>query len=271
MNQEELTLSQRIASGALSSEEALQYAAAIAQALRRKHQEGAVCGSLDPDHIVLQGSGVKLAQESAGGLTPYTSPERLRGEGIDARSDVFAFGAILYELLSGRRAFAARGPEELKREILEMEPAPLEGISEGVALVLGRCLEKRKENRWQRMGSILIELKLVNAKTRQARQASDWKDQMASLGAQIAALEDTAGRHAALLANAAETSGALGDSVADLQKTAQGHTRAIESIEAAIAQTDEVVEHVVDAVGSMHRSAWERAEATVVPVSHNGS
>src|SRR5271165_4653883 len=152
---EELVTSNRLVSDVLSMEEplpveeALRYGTSLAQALRRMHQEGAVCGCLDPDHIVWNKNGVKLVQNGAGGLTPYLSPEQVRGETADARSDVFAFGAIVYELLSGRKAFPARDPEELKKEILDRSPAPLAGIPEEIAGLLSRCLEKRREDRWQ--------------------------------------------------------------------------------------------------------------------------
>jgi len=155
----DISVSKRLAAGSLSPEEALQHAMGLAQTLRRMHQQGTICTSLDPAHVMLGEHEIRIVQNSAGGLTPYAPPERLRGETLDARSDVFGFGAIAYELLSGRKAFPAEDPEELKTEILESDPQPLTEVPRGVASILSRCLAKRPEDRWQRMSSVLIELK----------------------------------------------------------------------------------------------------------------
>jgi serine/threonine protein kinase len=80
----------------LPREDPFRAAINLAEALRRIHREGAVCGSLNPAHIAWDKSGVRLYQNGASGLTPYLSPEQLRGEAADARSDIFAFGAIVY-------------------------------------------------------------------------------------------------------------------------------------------------------------------------------
>jgi serine/threonine protein kinase len=303
---EELLTSNRVVSEVLSAEEALpvdealRCATSLAQAVRRMHQEGAVCGCLDPDHIVWNKNGVKLVQNGAGGpapsLTPYLSPEQVRGETADARSDVFAFGAIVYELLSGCKAHPARDPEELKNEILERSPAPLAGVPEEISSLVSRCLEKRREDRWQRMNSVLIELKLANATARQAHSASEWKERVASLRSQIAGqdgrltayqsaqesadaelrqsiarLEEKAESQGTEIAGIRQTLAAIQESIAGLQKGAQLHAKAIESIEAATSQTDEVVEHVVEAFGMVHRSMVERGEAKILLVSRNGN
>ena len=299
---DELVTSNRMVSevlsmeGALPVDEALRYATSLAQTLRRMHQERAVCGCLDPDHIVWNKNGVKLVQNGAGGLTPYLSPEQVRGETADARSDIFAFGAIVYELLSGRKAHPARDPEELKNEILERSPAPLAGVPEEISSLVSRCLEKRREDRWQRMNSVLIELKLANATARQAHSASEWKERVASLRSQIAGqdgrltayqsvqesadaelrqsiarLEEKAESQGTEIAGIRQTLAAIQESIAGLQKGAQLHAKAIESIEAATSQTDEVVEHVVEAFGMVHRSMVERGEAKILLVSRNGN
>jgi serine/threonine protein kinase len=299
---EELVASNRMVSEVLATEEALpvdealRYASSLAQALRQMHQEGAVCGCLDPDHIVWNKNGVKLVHNGASGLTHYLSPEQVRGEAADARSDIFAFGAIAYELLSGRKAFPARDPEELKKEILERSPTPLTGIPEEISSLVSRCLEKRREDRWQRINSVLIELKLANATARQAHSASEWKERVTSLRSQIAAqdgrltahqesqqsvdavlrqsvqrLEERIDSQATEIARIHETQAAIQEAIAALQKGAQIHAKAIEAIEAAALQTDEVVEHVVEAFGAMHKSVVERGEAKVLLVSRNGN
>jgi hypothetical protein len=260
------------------------------------HQEGAVCGCLDPDHIVWSKNGVKLVQNGAGGLTPYLSPEQVRGETADPRSDIFAFGAIVYELLSGRKAFPVRDPEELKKEILDRSPAPLVGVPEEISALLSRCLEKRPEDRWQRMNSVVIELKLANATARQAHSAAEWKDRVAALRSQIAgqdgrltaqhaaqesvdaelrqsirSLEEKMTSQGAEIAAIRQTMAAIQESVAGLQRGAQAHMRALEGLEAAALQTDEVVEHVVEAFGTMHKSMVERGEAKVLLVARSGN
>ena len=294
-NLDELTVTRRLASGGLRQEESLQYAVGLAQALRLLHEQGTICASLDPDRIVLSGSEVTLLQGGGGVLTPYSSPEQVRGEAVDARSDVFAYGAVIYELLSGRRAFWAEETEQLKRQILEHDPLPLTDVSEPIAQVLGRCLEKRPADRWQRMSFVLIELKLAIGNARQVQQATEWKEKLSSQRAQIAALEGRqAASHTAHLekaselrqliqyleqkndeqaeemAKAHEELAALREKLAALQKTAQVHTHSIESLEAAAAQTDEVVEHVVEAFGVMHKSLVEGAEKKVIAISNNG-
>src|SRR6266536_2208324 len=102
-DQHEFSLSELLSHGPLAAPDAHRYAAALADALRRIHDQGAVVGALQPSRIMLSGSGVRIAPgDIGGGVTPYTSPEQLQGEPADARSDVFAFGAIGYEMLSGR-------------------------------------------------------------------------------------------------------------------------------------------------------------------------
>ena len=227
-------------------------------------------------------------------LTAYASPEQLRGENLDARSDVFAFGAVFYEMLSGRRAFVAHDPEELRTEILEGEPAPLQEVPDEIQRLLSRCLRKKREQRWQRMNSILIELKLANAISRQVQQASEWKERIDGMRTQIAGvdgkvtahrvaqeaviaelrqtirqLEEQNAEYSAQFARVQEALAPIRETVAGLQKGSQIQTRTIESLEAAIAQTDEVVEHIVDAFGLTQKPMVERAEAA--KISRNGS
>lgn len=150
-------------SRAMPLEESLRYATSLAENLRRMHREGKVCGALDAAHIAWDGKDAKLSPNGQPGSAAYVAPEQVRGEAADARSDVFVFGAVLYELLSGRRPFPAENPEQLKRQILEYTPEPLAGIPQGIAALLNSCLEKNRDRRLQRMNSILIELKLAGA------------------------------------------------------------------------------------------------------------
>jgi hypothetical protein len=297
-DQEDFILAKRLASGAVPTEEALSHATALASTLRRMHQEGSVCGVLVPDSIIIGKRGVRIERNSSptAPIGPYSSPEQVLGESLDARSDIFVFGAIFYEMLAGRKAFSARKSDDLRKEILERVPAPIAGIPDEIQRVVARCLQKKRENRWQRMNSVLAELKLAAAAARQVQQASDWKEKAAGLRAQIIGvegkvaahetaqetmitelrgairrLEEKAAEHAAQFAKCQEEIIAMRGSVAGMQKGAQVHARAIESLEAAIAQTDEVVEHVADAFGlsQMPKPMVERVEA--VTLARNGS
>jgi hypothetical protein len=161
-------LSERLAQGQLSSQEALRYAAALADALRRLHDQGIVAGTLEPSKIMVGGTGVKLLPgESAGGVTPYTSPEQLQGQSADARSDIFAFGAIVYEMVGGRKAFEGSTPDEIRAAILERDPAPLAG---DLGRVTSKCLAKAPIQRFQRMRRVQMELKLQTMFARRGEQ-----------------------------------------------------------------------------------------------------
>src|SRR5690349_20754806 len=97
-------LSDRLAQGPLSPAEAQQYAAALADALRRLHDQGTVVGTLEPSRVVLAGPVVKLVTgDAASGVTPYTAPEQVNGNSPDTRSDIFAFGCIFHEMLTGQK------------------------------------------------------------------------------------------------------------------------------------------------------------------------
>ena len=91
--------------------EAERYAMILAEALRKIHEAGEVHGGVSPASIRLTGSGLELgpAPRTKGGITPYSAPELLQGQDADSRSDVFAFGAVAYEMFSGHRAFEGEG------------------------------------------------------------------------------------------------------------------------------------------------------------------
>src|ERR1035441_7937923 len=101
------TLAERLHEGKLPVAEGLRFAMTLADALRRIHDSGRVYGALTPSNIALTGTSVELADppKQAGGVTPYTAPELLHGKPADVRGDIFAFGAILFEMLTGRHAF----------------------------------------------------------------------------------------------------------------------------------------------------------------------
>lgn len=267
---------------ALPLEEALRYAISLAELLRQMHREGTVSGRLEPKDIAWDNHSVKFVQNEAAATGAYLAPEQAGGEPADMRSDIFAFGAIVYELLSGRRAFPANDPEELKKQILELSPPPIDGIPEGLVSLLRGCLEKNRDLRWQRMHPILIELKLANTSTRQSHLVSDWRDKVVTLRTQVDEHDQRLAAQRALQESLADelrqsiqriedSVAAMQESIDEMQKSVQLHTKAIEGLQVAASQTDEVVEHVVEAFGMMHRAMVERGDSKVLLVATNGS
>jgi len=168
--------------GPLPPEEARRVALEIARALEAAHAAGIVHRDLKPGNILLAGSGVKLldfglakiqpatpaditvTQTQAGsilGTAGYMAPEQIHGQPVDARSDIFAFGAVLYEMLSGRRAFTRETAIATMAAILHTEPDPLESPPE-LARVVARCLLKSPAGRFQSMAEVIAALEAGN-------------------------------------------------------------------------------------------------------------
>ena len=180
-------LSQRIARGAIPIDEALPIARQIAEALEAAHEQGIIHRDLKPANIKVRPDGtVKVldfglakhavdadehtetaarpvagARTEAGqmiGTAAYMSPEQAEGKHLDVRSDVFAFGVVLYEMLSGRRPFQGESTLSTLASILQATPEPLrrhrEGIPEGVEQIVRRCLEKKPEARYRSASEI---------------------------------------------------------------------------------------------------------------------
>jgi eukaryotic-like serine/threonine-protein kinase len=164
--------------GPLPAEEAARLALEIAGALQAAHAAGIVHRDLKPANILITRSGVKLldfglakvqpsaaeentvTQTQAGqilGTAGYMSPEQIHGVPVDARSDIFSFGAVLYEMLSGRRAFDGETAIASMAAILHMEPDPIEGPGELVRVV-ARCLQKTPSQRFQNMTELIAAL-----------------------------------------------------------------------------------------------------------------
>ena len=145
--------------GPLPVEEAVRLATQIAEALDAAHRKGVVHRDLKPANIMVTSEGsVKLldfglAKQLAGsdetwtiegtvmGTAAYMAPEQAEGKPLDARSDVFSFGAVLYELLSGRRAFHGENSISTMAAILHKEPAPLDAPA-ALQQIVKRCLAK---------------------------------------------------------------------------------------------------------------------------------
>ncbi len=168
------TLAERLEAGALPARKALDLARQVAEGLAAAHERGIVHRDLKPGNVFLTRDGraklldfglAQLAEDQRGlgddgdvtagrvlGTVGYMSPEQVSGEGADARSDIFSFGVLLYEMLSGRRAFKGSTAVETMHAILRSDPPPFEpaeALPAAVERILRRCLEKAPEQRFQ--------------------------------------------------------------------------------------------------------------------------
>ncbi len=158
------TLSQLISGKGLPPKEAVKYAVQMADALAAAHRAGIIHRDLKPANAmvtedrlvkVLDFGLAKLTEPVAGesestatavvGTVAYMSPEQAEGIKVDARSDIFSFGAVLYEMLTGRRAFAG---------LLREEPAPLLDVPPELDHIVARCLRKNPNDRFQRAADL---------------------------------------------------------------------------------------------------------------------
>jgi Tol biopolymer transport system component len=160
--------------GPLPLDRVLDYAAQICDALDAAHRKGIVHRDLKPGNIMVTKTGIKLldfglakmapvvagAEQTATaaltgqgvilGTLQYMSPEQLQGLEADARSDIFAFGLVLYEMLTGKRAFEGGSPASLIGAILERPSPSVAGMAPAALdRVLRRCLAKDRDDRWQ--------------------------------------------------------------------------------------------------------------------------
>ena len=173
--------------------EAMAIAAQVADALSEAHARGIIHRDIKPDNImlttrgqvkvldfglakVLRDPGILENDAQTGsmlsipgmlmGTVPYMSPEQLRGEDLDGRSDIFSFGAVLYEMLSGRRPFEAKSTAEVISAILTAEPLPIRrnslgDVGSGEERLVRKCLEKDAGLRYQAMGDLITDLEQI--------------------------------------------------------------------------------------------------------------
>ena len=194
------TLAARLTRGALPLDQALACASQIASALDRAHRAGIVHRDLKPGNIMLTKSGAKLldfglaktgravsfsGEESMSDLTApgvilgtahYMAPEQLEGKEADARTDLFAFGSVFYEMLTGRKAFQAPSDAMLIATIMASQPPPLTDVQPKlpVALeyVIGRCLAKDPDDRWQTARDLRAEVDRIRTSPVVSRAAA---------------------------------------------------------------------------------------------------
>jgi len=183
------TLSKRLTQGPLPIEQVLRVSIEIADALDRIHRQGQIRGDLNPQNILTTGGAVALrtlnwvrggtevlgaldvgynARGSARSTLEYLAPEQLESKQADARTDIFALGAVIFEMATGQKAFAGDSNASLTSAILTSEPPPMTTIQPSIPPALERvvktCLAKDPEERWQTARDLLRELKwMTNA------------------------------------------------------------------------------------------------------------
>ena len=192
------TLTARLARGPLPVDLALRHAIEIADALAAAHHEGVCHRDLKPGNVMLTRSGARLldfglaragplrshlsdhptissgltATGTILGTVQYMAPEQLEGKETDARTDIFAFGSVVYEMVTGRKAFEGQSQASVIAAILEHEPPPMSSLQRMAPPAFDRavrkCLAKDPEERWQNARDLRDELKWIAEGSSQA-------------------------------------------------------------------------------------------------------
>jgi serine/threonine protein kinase len=187
------TLSARLEKGPLPLEQTLEYGIQVADALDKAHRQGVVHRDLKPGNIMLTKSGAKLldfglaklqatdtptnlsalpteqanltAEGTILGTLQYMAPEQLEGKEADSRTDIFAFGAVVYEMATGKKAFEGKSQASLIGAIMQTDPPPMAELQPMTPSFLDRvvkkCLAKEPDERWQTATDLLTGLRWV--------------------------------------------------------------------------------------------------------------
>lgn len=186
------TLATRLGRGPLPVEEMLRTAAEMADGLAQAHRQSVCHRDLKPGNVMLTRRGAKLLDFGLArskeplaplasdhrtmtadltekgtilGTVSYMAPEQLEGKAIDARTDIFAFGAVLYEMATGRRAFPGESQASIIAAILDRDPPPVSSVRSGLPAsldhVVQKCLAKDPESRWQDAADLRDEIKWI--------------------------------------------------------------------------------------------------------------
>jgi eukaryotic-like serine/threonine-protein kinase len=187
------TVAERLKKGPLPLDQVLQYAIEISDALDKAHRKGITHRDLKPGNIMLTKSGTKLldfglaklkasptasplsqlptasdtitAQGTILGTLQYMAPEQLEGKEVDARTDIFAFGTIVYEMATGKKAFEGKSQASVNGAILKDDPPPISSLQPmtppQLDRVVKKCLAKEPEERWQAASDLTDELKWI--------------------------------------------------------------------------------------------------------------
>jgi eukaryotic-like serine/threonine-protein kinase len=189
------TLAQRLLKGALPMQHVLKYSIEISDALDKAHRKGITHRDLKPGNIMLTKSGTKLldfglaklrqdvtpatplselptaddaitAQGTILGTLQYMAPEQVEGKEVDARTDIFAFGVVAYEMATGKKAFTGKSTASLMAKILETDPPPMTALTPmtppALDHVVKRCLAKDPDERWQSAKDICEQLRWIS-------------------------------------------------------------------------------------------------------------
>jgi serine/threonine protein kinase len=298
------TLAQRLAKGRIPVPEALRYSMLLAEALRKIHESGQAHGAVSPSCIALNRAGLDLlpALGSMGFVTPYTAPEVVQGKPADSRSDIFSFGAILYEMLTGRAPFQADSPAALAAAIMNSAPPP--SGSPAVDRLVASCIAKDPAARWQRVQKLLLELKLLSVAVRRSETPSAPRPQadpairaemqqielrltgrlakceqsLDAVNERLARMEqllqttvDRSGRLETAADTVRQESATLRDSVSEdlglFERSLKSQAATIESVRTAMAQTDDLVERVVEALESLQSVVLDHSDERALALS----